>query len=79
MTNAPRIRRTFRKINGGETTALRFNPNRGMVSRPMRAGQDVCGHVFIDGADIETCRRVWKREQDALFAEGFEVTGTETY
>jgi len=76
---ASRIRRRFRNPVGGETTSLRYNPHRGMVSRPMRAGRDVSGHAFCDGADLETCRQVWKLEQDKLFAEGFEAVKTESY
>ena len=76
--NTPaRVRRTFRHTLTRETTALRFTRDRGMISRPERAGQDVGAHVFCAGESLERCREVWRAAQAALIAEGFEITGTE--
>lgn len=74
-----RTRRTFRNALTFETTALRYNPETGTVSRPERAGQDVGPHVFVRGATLDACRMAWKHAQAELIEEGFEITGTERY
>lgn len=74
-----RVRRNFRHPLTGETTAIRYSPERGMISRPMRAGQDVCAHVFVSGQSVERCREAWGAVQRDLLREGFEIVSTERY
>lgn len=76
---ASRVRRTFSHSLTRETTALRYNPATGVVSRPERAGSDVGPFVYVKSDDVEACRMAWRRGQAALLLEGFEITGTENY
>lgn len=77
QAKAARVVRWFFNPTTFEGTALRFNAKTGTVSRPMRAGQDVCAHAWCQGASVEKCREVWRREQAKLIAEGFVIRETE--